>query len=141
MLGAITVNVCKILLVLALFYPIYKILNKRKLQDGSNSHSATKRVLYQLHVNGSKVAVISGVIHGLIITTLDQIYTITGWLLGIVMVALLVLGAFLSIKTNSKPMNREDDVKWRKIRIIKWILTVLVFLILALHYLLSDWLL
>jgi hypothetical protein len=29
MLGTITVNVCKILLVLALFYPIYKILIRK----------------------------------------------------------------------------------------------------------------
>jgi len=136
-------DICKIFLVLALFHPFYKILNKRKSQDGSNSYSTTKRVLYQLHVNGSKVAVISAFIHGLYtyMSPIDQIYAITGWLLGIVMIILTGLGAFLSIKTNSKPMNREDDVKWRKIRIIKWILTVPVFLVLALHYLLSGWLL
>jgi hypothetical protein len=63
------------------------------------------------------------------------------WLFGILMVIQMGLGTFLSIKTKSKPMNREDYVKWRKIRIIKWILTMLVFLALALHYLLSDWLL
>ena len=112
------------------------MLNKRKWQDASRPQSITKRVLYQLHINGSKVAVILGFIHGLIIAPLNQTYTITGWLLGIVMVALLVTGAFLSIKTKSKPMNREDDSKWKKMRISKWILTVLVFLTLALHYLL-----
>lgn len=141
MLNVITVNICKIFLVLSLFYPVYKILNKGKLLGGSNSYGTTKRVLYQLHVNGSKVAVIFAFIHGLIIPPIDQIYTITGWLLGIVMIILGALGAFLSIKTNSKPMSREDDAKWRKIRLIKWILTVLVFLVLALHYLLSGWLL
>ena len=144
MLDAASFNICKIFLVLALFYPVYKILNKRKLKDGSNSGhhtNTTKRVLYQLHVNGSKVAVIFGFIHGIIRSPIDQTYLITGWLLGIVMVILMGAGAFLSIKNHSKPMNREDDVKWRKIRIIKWILTMLVFLILALHYLLSGWLL
>ena len=144
MLDVVSFNICKIFLVLALFYPVYKILNKRKLVDGSNSGyhtSTTKRVLYQLHVNGSKVAVIFGFIHGIIRSPIDQTYLITGWLLGIVMVILMGMGAFLSIKNHSKPMNREDDVKWRKIRIIKWILTMLVFLILALHYLLSGWLL
>ena len=144
MLDAASFNICKIFLVLALFYPVYKILNKRKLVDGSNSGyhtSTTKRVLYQLHVNGSKVAVIFGFIHGIIRSPIDQTYLITGWLLGIVMVILMGVGAFLSIKNHSKPMNREDDFKWRKVRIIKWILTMLVFLILALHCLLSGWLL
>jgi len=141
MLDVITLNTCKIFLVLSVVYPVYKILNKRKLREGSNSYSTTKRVLYQLHVNGSKVAVIFGFIHGIIISQIDQIYTITGWLFGILMVIQMGLGTFLSIKTKSKPMNREDNVKWRKIRIIKWILTMLVFLALALHYLLSDWLL
>jgi len=141
MLDVIALNICKIFLVLSLFYPVYKILNKRKLREGSNSYSATKRVLYQLHVNGSKVAVIFGFIHGIIRSPIDPIYTITGWLFGIAMVIQMGLGTFLSIKTRSKPMNREDDVKWRKIRIIKWILTVLVFPALALHYLLSGWLL
>jgi len=87
------------------------------------------------------VAVIFGFIHGIIRSPIDQIYTITGWLFGIVMVILTGLGAFLSIKTNSKPMTCEDDAKWRKIRVIKWILTVLVFPALALHYFLSGWLL
>jgi hypothetical protein len=144
MLDVVSFNICKIFLVLVLFYPVYKILNKRKLKDGSNSShhtTTTKRVLYQLHVNGSKVAVIFGFIHGIIRSPINQTYLITGWLLGIVMVILMGLGAFLSIKTHSKLMNREDDVKWRKIRIIKWILTVLVFLALALHYLLFSWLL
>jgi hypothetical protein len=141
MLNAITLNICKIFLVLALFHPVYKILNKRKMREGSDSYSTTKRVLYQLHVNGAKVAVIFGFIHGIVRSPIDQIYTITGWLFGIVMVILTGLGAFLSIKTKSKPMNREDDVKWRKIRIIKWILTVLVLPALALHYFLSGWLL
>jgi len=136
MLNVITVNVCKIFLVLALLYPIYKIVNKKKWEAASAPPSIVKRVLYQLHINGSKVAVIVGFIHGILIAPLNQTYTITGWLLGIVMVALLGTGAFLSIKTKSKPMNREDDLKWKKIRISKWILTVLVFLTLALHYLL-----
>jgi Zn-dependent protease len=111
------------------------------MREGSDSYSTTKRVLYQLHVNGAKVAVIFGFIHGIVRSPIDQIYMITGWLFGIVMVILTGLGAFLSIKTKSKPMNREDDVKWRKIRIIKWILTVLVLPALALHYFLSGWLL
>ena len=134
MLDTITVVVCKILLVLGLLYPIYKMLNKKKWQDMSKPQSIIKSVLYQLHINGSKVGVIVGFIHGFIIVPLNQTYTITGWLLGIVMVALLLTGAFLSIKTKSKPMNREDDLKWKKMRISKWILTVLVFLTLALHY-------
>jgi uncharacterized BrkB/YihY/UPF0761 family membrane protein len=71
---------------------------------------------------------------------IDQTYTITGWVLGIVMVLLMGLGVFLSVKTHSKPMDSQDDLKWRKIRIAKWILTLLVFVALALHYLLSGWL-
>jgi len=86
------------------------------------------------------VAVIFGFLHGIIGSPVNLRYAITGWLFGVVMVTQMGLGTFLSIKTKSKPMNREDDVKWRRIRIIKWILTALVFPALALHYLLSGWL-
>jgi hypothetical protein len=103
MLDVIALNICKIFLVLSLFYPVYKILNKRKLREGSNSYSATKRVLYQLHVNGSKVAVIFGFIHGIIRSPIDQIYTITGWLFGIVMVIQMGLGTFSASKPNLNP--------------------------------------
>lgn len=136
MLDTITVDACNIFLILGLPYPIYKIITKKKWQDASKpSPSITKRVLYQSHIIGPIVSVMAGFIHGLIITPWSQAYVTTGWLLGIVMVALGVTGAFLGIQTKFKPMTGDDDARWKKMRIAKWILTVLVFLTLALHYL------
>jgi len=55
------------------------------------------------------------------------------------MVILLGLGAFLSIKNDSKPMDEERDQKWKTVRIVKWIFTVAVVIFLLLHYKLYDW--
>jgi hypothetical protein len=66
----------------------------------------------------------------------DRVYVVTGWALGAWIVVLLVLEAFLSIKKSVKPMDREED---RRIRVVKWALTVLMFVALPLHYLLSEW--
>ena len=68
----------------------------------------------------------------------DGAYVVTGWVLGAVMVVLLGLGAFLSIKSGAKPMDGEADRKWGRIRAVKWALTLLMFVALALHYLLSG---
>lgn len=141
MLSSILATTAKISLILGFVFIVLKIAYK-------GSHNQKYRVfyerwrplLYQVHVNVSKLAVLSALIHGFIVTPIDQTYTITGWLLGASMVILLGLGAFLSIKNDSKPMDEERDQKWKTVRIVKWIFTVSVVILLLLHYKLHDWL-
>jgi hypothetical protein len=94
-------------------------------------------VLYHLHLTGFKFAVIFSFVHGFMVARIDGVYVVTGWVLGAVMVVLLGL-AYLSIKSGSEPMDGEDGRNWRRIRAVKWALTLLVFVSLALHYLLSG---
>lgn len=54
------------------------------------------------------------------------------------MVILLGLGAFLSIKKDSKPMDEKDNRRWKTVRTVKWVLTVAAIVLLLLHYKLSD---
>jgi len=93
-----------------------------------------------VHVNVSKLAVFLAFVHGFTVTPMDGTYSVTGWLNGVTMVVLLGLGAYLSIKNDAKPMDEEGDVKWRTLRVVKWVLTVLAVFFLLLHYKLYDWL-
>ena len=141
MLSAILATIAKISLVLGFVFVVLKIMYKRSQNQKYRAFYEQRRsLLYQVHVNVSKLAVFSAFIHGFIVTQMDQIYSITGWLLGVAMVILLGLGAFLSIKNDSKPMDEESDQKWKTIRIVKWIFTVAVVIFLLLHYKLYDWL-
>jgi membrane-bound ClpP family serine protease len=121
-------------LVLGLVYVMQKIVGKKIGQSMPKLLTERRQFWYGLHTNGSKLSVLLAFAHGLTIIPVDQTYTITGWVLGITLIVLTLLGAFLSIKQNSKPMSLEDDAKWKTIRIIKWILTILVFPLIALHY-------
>ncbi len=139
-INLLTANLCKILFVLGLPYVILKILDKRKgVEDKDSFFRSNKMVLYHLHLTGLKFAVIFSFVHGFMVARIDGVYVITGWVLGSVMVVLLGLGAFLSIKSGSEPMDWEDDRNRRRIRAVKWALTLLMFVSLALHYLLSGW--
>jgi hypothetical protein len=77
-------------------------------------------------------------VHGVVVAQVDVVYVVTGWVLGDVMAILLGLGAFISIKSGAKPMDGKADRKWERIWAVKWALTLLLFVTLALHYLLSG---
>lgn len=131
-------NISNVFLVLGVVFVVSKYVNKRTEDKPNSFHNRYKRLLYQLHINGSKIGVIVGFYHGLTIDPKDQIYLLTGWLLGFVMLVLLGTGAYLSIKQNSQPMTVEDDETWRTIRLVKWFFTFLLFPAIGVHYLFSG---
>ena len=141
MLSLILATTAKLSLILGFVFIVLKIAYKRSQHRKYRAfYERGRPLLYQVHVNASKLAVVSALIHGYIATPMDQTYSITGWSLGASMVILLGLGAFLSIKNDSKPMDEERDQKWKTVRIVKGIFTVAVVVLLLLHYKLHDWL-
>ena len=141
MLSSILATTAKLTIILGSIFVVLKIMYKRSHNRKYRAFYERRRsLLYQVHVNVSKLAVFSAFIHGFIVKPIDQTYAITGWLLGAAMVILLGLGAFLSIKNDSKPMEEEGDRRWITVRVVKWIFTVAVIIFILLHYKLSDWL-
>ena len=127
-------NLAKILLVLGVVFIFTKIAGKRGGYNPNSFHNRNKNILYQLHVNGSKIGVILAFSHGFINSPKGQTTLLTGCLLGVIMLALLGLGAYLSIKQKSKPMTEQEDDRWKTHRLVKWILTPLLFLAIGIHY-------
>jgi hypothetical protein len=141
MLSSTLATIAKLSLVLGSVFVVLKIVYKR---TGNKRYRAFYErwgsPLYRVHVNVSKLAVFAAFIHGFTVKPADQIFSVTGWILGLSLVILLGTGAFLSIKNDSRPMDEEGDRRWRTIRMVKWILTAAVIPLLLLHYKLYDWL-
>ncbi|MBN1682026.1 hypothetical protein JW865_00550 [Candidatus Bathyarchaeota archaeon] len=128
-------NISKVLLVLGTVFVISKMINKIQGNKVGSFHNKNFKTMYWLHVNGSKIGIILCFVHGFTIEPCQK-YLYTGYFLGGIMLILLAIGAYLSIKMNSNPMGEEDDVKWRNLRLIKWVFTFLLFSAIAVHYLL-----
>jgi len=119
-------DIAKILIVLGLIFIVVKGLGKR---PGSYSK------LYILHKAGPGIATILAFYHGLTYVPISQTYVWTGWLLGIILLALMAIGIFLGFKSNWVPFEDEMNKKYRVLRIVKWLLTALVIVAIAIHYL------
>jgi hypothetical protein len=121
------VDIAKIFFVIGLIFLFVKLLGKRT----SGSYS----ILYNAHKAAPALATILGFYHGITITPWSQNYVLTGWILGFTMVALLVLGAYLGFQSEWVPFDEETDSKFKILRIVKWVLTIVVIVALAAHYL------
>lgn len=136
MYQSLIANISKVLLVLGTVFLVTKQINKRSGNNTDSFHKRHENILYQLHVNGKKIGILLGFVHGFTIESRNVSYIWTGRLLGAVMLVLLGTGAYLSIKQEAKMMTNEDDEVWRTIRVVKWIFTPLLFIAIGLHYLL-----
>ncbi|MFW9967839.1 MAG: hypothetical protein ACFFEA_11870 [Candidatus Thorarchaeota archaeon] len=114
------------LIIGVIFLPL-KLLRK----DLENSNY---RLLYKVHVNAPKLALILAFVHGLTQETINPPNVPTGWTVGIVLVALAVLGGVISIKRKSEPLDDQGDAEWKTARVVKWVLTIVIVLVLTLHY-------
>ena len=92
------------------------------------------RLLYKIHVNAPKLTLILAFVHGFTRETINPINIPTGWTLGITLIILTTLGALLSIKNKSEPLDDSGDVEWKTVRIVKWLITVTFIVALSLHY-------
>ena len=134
--SSILANISKIVLVIGLIFLFVKLIrNIPKKEEGTRGYDKVKVVLYNLHKVGPILATILAFIHGLIIPPINQTYVWTGWLLGITMVLLSGIGIFMGFKTKWVPYTEEENKKYLCMRIVKWILTGLMLVALALHYL------
>ncbi len=119
-------DIAKILIVLGLIFIVVKGLGKR---PGSYNK------LYILHKVGPGIATILAFIHGFTYVSISQNYVWTGWLLGLTLLALMSIGIFFGFKSNWVPFGAEENKRFRTLRILKWLLTVLLIIALAAHYL------
>jgi uncharacterized membrane protein len=126
-------DISKILLVVGLIFAILKILNKTK-KDKPTFYEKAKVPLYNLHKVGSILATILAFIHGFTFTPIDPKYILSGWILGLSMVVLSILGIYLGFKSNWKPFDEVQNREFKNLRIIKWILTIIIIVFLAVHY-------
>ena len=120
-------DIAKILFVLGLIFLFVKLLKKKD--------AGYYNFIYNLHKAGPALATILGFAHGITITPLSTNYVWTGWFLGLVLVALLILGAVMGFKSEWIPYNDEQDQEYKLLRVAKWILTILLIVALGAHYL------
>lgn len=120
-------DIAKILFVLGLVFLFAKALRK--------SEAGYYKTTYNLHKAGAALATILGFIHGLTIVPLNQTYVLTGWILGITLLILFLLGVVMGFKSDWIPYNDEQNQRYKVMRIAKWALTILVIAALGAHYL------
>jgi hypothetical protein len=119
-------DIAKILIVLGLIFIVVKALGKRP-----NYYSK----LYILHKAGPGLATVLAFVHGFTYVPISQTYIWTGWFLGLSLLALMFLGIFLGFRSNWIPFDAEKDKKYKTVRMLKWLLTIVVIIALATHYL------
>ena len=129
MVSTIAAYAALIFLIIGVIFLPLKLIQK----DVENSRY---RLLYKLHVNAPKLALILAYLHGFTRETINPPNIPTGWILGISLVILAALGALLSIKSNSEPLDDKGDSDWRSVRIVKWVFTVVIVFVLMLHFVL-----
>lgn len=80
------------------------------------------------------IAVILAVIHAFSINLENQSAVILGWVTVGVMIILMALGIKMGFDNNWVPFDEEKDRKWKKIRLMKWVLTFCMIGFLGLHF-------
>jgi membrane protease YdiL (CAAX protease family) len=119
-------------LVLALIFVVGKIAGTKKGNQVSY-YEKSKRPLYVLHIVGGALATIFIFTYqGMISPTVMQI--VADGILGIALLVLLIGGIIFIIKTHFKPMDEAQNQKFKSLRVVMWIFTILtvIFLIVLL---------
>lgn len=136
-LSSITANLSLAFLFLGLLFLIIKPLQKPSQQGSSqDSNNIAKNIMYQLHKAGPAIATILAFIHGFVIEPYNQTFMYTGLVFGLAMILLSGLGIIMGFKNKWIPYTAAEDRKYKKIRMIKWILTVVMIGTLIAHYVL-----
>ncbi len=133
MINEIIINVAKVLFGIGVLFLFLKLFLTKKEEKISKS---LKLIIYNIHKASFILSTILGFIHGLTIIPINQTYVITGWLFGISTIILCVIGIRMGFKNKWTPYTKEERNKNKKVRSIKWILTILTIAFLGMHYLL-----
>ncbi|NHI93215.1 MAG: hypothetical protein EAX96_11990 [Candidatus Lokiarchaeota archaeon] len=132
MISIIFENLSKIFLVIGLVSIFLKIILVKRNYDQISEKK--KLIIYNIHKASFSLSTIFAFIHGFTFVPINRTYIITGWLFGIVMIVLFLIGIKLGFQNNWKPYNEEENSKYKKIRALKWILTLLLMIFLVMHY-------
>ena len=127
MVSSVAAVLALVFLVIGVVFLPLKLLRK-------DLESSNYKILYRVHVNAPKLALILAFVHGFTRETINPANVPTGWTIGISLILLAVLGALVSFRNKSEPLDEQGDTEWRTVRIVKWILTVVIVLVIALHY-------
>ena len=133
MINEFLMNVAKIFFGIGILLLFVKLFSKQK---DVMSSSKKNMILYNLHKALFGLSTILGFIHGLTIMPINLTYIITGWLFGILMILLCGIGIRMGFKNQWKPYTREQKHEYKKIRLLKWGISIMVCAFLGMHYLL-----
>lgn len=127
-------NASKILIGLGLLFLIVKVLSKlfnnTVIGDSLNKFKFPTYILHKMIV----IAAILAVIHAFNVNVENQAAALVGWMTVLIMIPLIALGIMMGFSNDWKPFDEEHDARWKKIRIIKWILTFSMIGLLGLHF-------
>lgn len=133
MLNEIFMNLAKFLFGIGILCLFLKMLLGRKNEGVSEKRNL---LIYNLHKVSFGFTTIFAFMHGLTYLPVNQTYIITGWLFGIFMFLLCIAGVRMGFKSNWNPYSREERTQNKKVRLSKWILTIVACIFLGTHYLL-----
>ena len=133
MINEILVNVAKILFGIGILFLLLKLFINRKDEGDSEK---LKILIYNVHKPCFALSTILGFIHGLTIVPINQTTIITGWLFGTCMILSCIIGIKMGFDNDWKPYNKEERSEHNKVRLLKWLLTILAIVFLGMHYLL-----
>ena len=137
--STITANISVILLVLGVIFIFAKVLSKgTNNADNKSLYDKLKVPLYNFHKSGTALATILGFVHGSLVEPISRAYVITGWTLGGSMLLMSVLGIYMGFKSDWVPYNESENKKFKTLRIVKWVLTLVMIGALPAHYLITG---
>ena len=127
-------NVSKILIGLGLLFLIVKVLSKlfhnNKFGNTLNKFKFPTYIFHKMLA----IATILAIIHAFNVSQSNQSAVLVGWLTIIIMIPLIALGIIMGFSNNWVPFDEAQDARWKKTRIIKWILTFFMIGFLGLHF-------
>ncbi|MFW9921924.1 MAG: hypothetical protein ACFFDW_01400 [Candidatus Thorarchaeota archaeon] len=137
LLSDLTSIISLVFLAIGLVFLIVKIIFKlTKKEVEGTFYQKIRKPLYIIHISTPVLATILAFIHGFaFLTPINQTFAITGWILGADMLLLSILGIVMGFKNKWMPFETEQDRKYLVIRIIKWILSLGMIVLVIGHYL------
>jgi hypothetical protein len=129
----VTAFISVILLFLGFVFVLWKIINKQSKKK--DIYTKIKKPLYILHLSASAIGSIISIVHGITADSINLVCKISGWIVLITTHVMFIMGLILGLKNKMQPFGSELDTEYKKMRVIKWILTGIAIIALFIHFL------
>jgi uncharacterized membrane protein len=129
-----TANIGKVLIVAGLIFVVWKVVRKHSNKKPYETIKRSKKqTWYNIHKAAFALATILGFVH-FVAVEVDPKYLLSGWILGISMVIMFGQGIYLGFRSGWQPFTGAQDQQYKTMRIVKWILTPIMFLSMVWHF-------